>query len=194
MSDLKEQIDLRIRQLEEHIRQLKIEWDLFFTGNRRVPPTKELAEADKMAKTLHNTAIQENGQRFKAQSVYSNFIAMQELWLKRLRLQEEGRLRVRKPVRNTVMAAKSAQPAPDTVVLSAESGGAGRLKGLFNKYLTLANPEDVKSLTFESFSGRISQQVASIIRTQGCQEVQISVRLEDGKVKLKAKPLKGEGA
>jgi len=191
MTDLKTQIDQNIRQLEERIRQLKIEWDLFFTGNRRIPPTKELDDADKLAKNLKNTGIQDNGQRFKSQSVVSNFIAMQELWKKRLRLQEEGRLQPRKPARNTVMAAP---PAPDTVVLSAQNGGGGRLKGLFNKYLTLANPDDVKSLTFESFSSRIAQQVASIIRTQGCQEVQISVRLEDGKVKLKAKPLKGVGA
>ena len=187
MTDLKEQIDHNIRQLEERTRQLKIEWDLFFTGNRRVPPTKEMGDADKMAKTLKNTAIQDNGQRFKAQSVTSNFIAMQELWGKRLRRQEEGLLQPRKTARGTIMAVP---PAPDTVVLNAQAGSA-RLKGLFNKYLAMANPDDVKSLTFESFAGRIAQQVASIIRTQGCQEVQISVRLEDGKVKLKAKPMKG---
>lgn len=188
MTDPKALIDQNIRQLEERIRQLKIEWDLFFTGNRRVPPTKELDDADKLAKTLKNGSITDNGQRFKAQSVYSNFITMQELWNKRLRKQEEGRLQSRKPARSTVMAAS---PAPDSVVLNARNGGSGRLKGLFNKYLTLANPDDVKSLTYEAFSSRIAQQVASIIRTQGCQEVQISVRLEEGKVKLKAKPLKG---
>ncbi len=86
----------------------------------------------------------------------------------------------------------AAPPAPDTVVLSNHNGSSGRLKGLFQKYLALSNPEEVKHLNFESFAARIGQQVASIIRTQGCQEVQISVRLEDGKVKLKAKPLKGD--
>jgi hypothetical protein len=192
MSELKQAIDQHIRQLEERIRQLRIEWDLFFTGNRRIPPTKELDEADKLCKLLKNAAIPDNGQRFKAQSVCSNFIAMQELWTKRLRRQEEGRLPGRRPVpRATLTAAPAAPPPPDTVTLDNQNA-SGRLKGLFNKYLTLANPDEVKNLTFESFSSRIAQQVASIIRTQGCQAVQVSVRLEDGKVKLKAKPLKGE--
>jgi hypothetical protein len=189
MNDLKAIIEKNLKILEDRIRTLKIEWDLFFTGNRRIPPTKELGELDKLVKTMKNTAIPDNVLRFKFQSVYSNFIAMSELWTKRLRQQEEGKLRVR-PVRQTLMAAAPAQG----IVITDPSAQQGRIKSLFNDFLTLSNPETVKDLNFQMFAVKISQQVEAIMRKTGCGEVRLSVRVEEGKVKLKAKPLKGEGA
>lgn len=188
MSDLKDIIEKNLKILEERIRALKIEWDLFFTGNRRVPPTKELGELDKFVKTLRNTAIPDNSLRFKFQSVYSNYVAMSELWTKRLRQQEEGKLHKR-PVRQTIMTVAPAQG----VVISNPSGQQHRIKTLFNDFLTQSNPETVKDLNFQTFAAKISQQVEVLMRKTGCGEVQLSVRIEDGKVKLKAKPLKGEG-
>ena len=188
MSEQKGTIEKNLKILEERIRALKIEWDLFFTGNRRVPPTKEQGELDQFVKTMKNTSIQDNGLRFKFQSVHSNFIAMSELWSKRLRQQEEGKIRV-KPVRQTLMAAPPAQG----VVISNPNGQQSRIKSLFKDFLTLSNPETVKDLNFQTFAVKISQQVEAIMRKTGCGEVQLSVRMEDGKVKLKAKPLKGEG-
>jgi len=189
MSEQKATIERNLKILEERIRALRIEWDLFFTGNRRVPPTKELAELDQMVKTMKNTSIQDNGVRFKFLSVQSNFIAMSELWNKRLRLQEEGKLRA-KPVRQTLLSAPPAQG----VVISNPAGQQNRIKSLFKDFLSLSNPEAVKDLNFQTFAVKISQQVEVLMRKTGCGEVQLSVRMEDGKVKLKAKPLKGEGA
>ena len=189
MSEQKGIIERNLKTLEDRIRALKIEWDLFFTGNRRIPPTKELGDLDQFVKTMKNASIQDNGLRFKFQSVYSNFISMSELWNKRLRMQEEGKMRV-KPVRQTIMTARPAQG----VVISNPAGQQGRIKSLFNDFLTQSNPETVKDLNFQTFATKISQQVEALMRKTGCGEVQLSVRVEDGKVKLKAKPLKGEGA
>lgn len=191
MSEQKGTIERNLKILEDRIRTLKIEWDLFFTGNRRVPPTKELGDLDQFVKTMKNSSIQDNGLRFKFQSVYSNFISMSELWNKRLRMQEEGKMRV-KPVRQTILTAAPA--APGAVVISNPAGQQGRIKSLFNDFLTQSNPETVKDLNFQTFASKISQQVEALMRKTGCGEVQLSVRVEDGKVKLKAKPLKGEGA
>ncbi len=190
MNDLKSTFQANVKIFEDRIRTLRIEWDLFFCGQRKVPPTKELDDLDTMAKNLHNTNIGDNAARFKFASVYSNYIAMSELWKKRLRLQEEGKIRTR-PARPSVPAA----PPPHGGVVISNPGGQGmKIKTLFQNFLALSNPDEVKSLNFQSFSVKISQQVEAIMRKTGCQEVQLSVRVEDGKVKLKAKPLKGEGA
>ena len=188
MSELKSTFERNIKTLEDRIRTLRIEWDLFFCGQRKVPPTKELEDLDALAKSLNNSKIGDNAVRFKFASVYSNYIAMSELWKKRLRNQEEGKFKIR-PVRRS---APTAAPA-DAVVLSGPSGQNIKIKSLFHQFLNMANPEEVKSLNFQNFSVKISQQVEAIMRKTGCREVQVSVRMEDGKVKLKAKPLKGEG-
>jgi hypothetical protein len=187
MSELKSTYERNIKALEEGIRTLRIEWDLFFCGQRRTPPTKEMEDLDTMAKKLHNTNIGDNTLRFKFASVYSNYVAMSELWKKRLRLQEEGKIKIRalrKPV--------PTPPPAGGVVLTGASGQNIKIKTLFQKFLDLSNPDEVKNLNFQNFSVKISQQVEAIMRKTGCQEVQLSVRVEEGKVKLKAKPLKGE--
>ena len=187
MNDLKSTFERNIKILEDRIRTLRIEWDLFFCGQRKVPPTKELEDLDTLAKNMHNTNVGDNALRFKFTSVYSNYVAMAELWKKRLRMQEEGKIKTH-PVRRTLPTA----PPANGVVISNPNGQGIKIKTLFQKFLDLSNPDEVKNLNFQSFSVKISQQVEAIMRKTGCQEVQLSVRVEEGKVKLKAKPLKGE--
>ena len=50
------------------------------------------------------------------------------------------------------------------------------------------SPEPTR-FDLDSFGRYLQQQVASIQQKTGCAEVQFRVAVEDGKVKLKAKPL-----
>jgi hypothetical protein len=185
MSEPKDPIEIRLGIMGEKMRLVKIEWDLFFAGQRKIPPTKEMSDLETFARGLKSIAIQDHVLRFRLESLFSNYVSMRELWSKRLKRQEEGGARP-KP--------RFVQPegtVEEGIVITHPAAQQSRIKKLYHEYLAQSDPERVKSLEFQMFSANIAQQVEALIRKTGCGGVQLRIQLEDGRVKVKAKPLKG---
>ena len=101
-------------------------WDTFFSGAERKPPTELQAQVEALVKRYANAEIRNNGERFRYQSLTARFSTFNELWQKRLRAREEGKVFGQHGLRAEVMPPprrRAAVPPP------AGRRAAGRVPG-----------------------------------------------------------------
>ena len=77
--------------IETSMRQLQIEWDKFFGGVERKPPTDQKTRLEALLRRHANAEIRNNAERFRYQNLTARYNTMNELWTKKLRAMEEGR-------------------------------------------------------------------------------------------------------
>ena len=78
-----------IRRIDVDITKLKIQFDLYFAGSVPRPPTSQRDALEKQVKQLQ-FSIKSVADRFLYNAVLNKFNAYSELWLKNLRIKEEG--------------------------------------------------------------------------------------------------------
>lgn len=205
--------------IERSIRELQIEWEKFFSGLEKRPPNDMKARLEALIRKYAGVEVRNNTQRFRYQTLTARYATFAELWSKRLRALEEGRL-----VRGVRLPPPAAAQAGDTEPalaaagderspLEALLGGSSEppprpqprsqhrvadpardqatVRSLFEQFLEArqktGEPGNVK---FESFQKLISQQASRILQDKGAAAVDFRLETKDGKVSLKAKPVK----
>jgi hypothetical protein len=188
--------------LERSFRQLQIEWEKFFGGVEKKPPTDLRARVEALIKKYAYAEIRNNGERFRYQTLSTRYATFNELWNKRMRAIEEGR-----PLGiHGIYERKVAPPpvyAPPPPAARAAGGGSGEVRvkdpggdtdavrSLFDRFLEARKAAgEAAPVKFESFQKIISQQAARILTEKGAQAVDFRLETKDGKVSLKAKPVK----
>src|SRR5688572_20722549 len=81
-----------LEQIEKAIKQLQIEWEKFFGGVERKPPTDLKAKVEAVIRRHANAEIRNNTERFRYQNLTARYNIFNEMWSKRLRAMEEGRV------------------------------------------------------------------------------------------------------
>jgi len=87
---LSTELEADIGRLEAGIRQLKIQYDMFFAGSIPKQPLELRAEIERLIKRYSNASIRKYSARFHFNSLVSRFNSMSELWAKTIRTLEEG--------------------------------------------------------------------------------------------------------
>jgi hypothetical protein len=169
--------------VEQAIRQLRIEYEKYFNGALDLPPGEMQTELSQQIRGLRSR-VKASVDRFRLQTLEAQFNTYLELFNRRLRDHEEGRSRGRRPV----AAAPAYDPTQGVVYgLKPEEGAVAALyKSLYD------GSSQGKKVDLESFRGYLDRQASMIRQKTGCADVQFRLTREDGKLKLKAKPLRGE--
>jgi hypothetical protein len=85
-------IDEDLAQLERDIRQLKIEYDQFFGGGRKRPPTEIEWRIELMVKRYGERGGElKFGQRFRFNNLTQTYAKYKDIFRKKVQLKEEGR-------------------------------------------------------------------------------------------------------
>ncbi len=204
-------VDEELSQLDREIRQLKIEYEMYFGGGRKRPPTDTIWRIEQIIKKHGERGGQLNfGQRFRLNNLSQTYAKYQEMFRKRLKAKEEGLVQ-----RHFGAAARTIEeerkkrqpPKPSAAATAAKEERAAARKAagyaatfndpvhekdkveeLFNVLLSAKRQagEKVDSLNFEGFQNFVKKKTAEL-KKQGKGEVEYSVSMEDGKVKLKAR-------
>jgi hypothetical protein len=137
-------VDDDLAQIEKDIRQLKIEYEMYFAGGRKRPPADTQWRVDTMIKRYNDRSAEMNsGQRFHLTNLTSTYAKYQEMWRKKLAAKEGGitqrhygsaaraieaeRARVQTEVQKNVRereALRNPRPAPQVPVPEIEVDGA----------------------------------------------------------------------
>ena len=217
-------IEEDLAQIERATRELQIEWEKFFSGLEKRPPTDAKTKLERLIRNYAGIEIRNATQRFRYQTLTARYSTFNELWSKRLRQLEEGR--VAGGPRRPAPVAASASPFDDAPPPSAGGDDASPLEDLLSELQAPAAPRprpkpqvehrlqnpardqaQVRSLyeqflearratgesanvKFDSFQKLIEQQASRILATKGTQAVDFRLETKDGKVSLKAKPVK----
>ena len=188
--------------LERSFRQLQIEWEKFFGGVEKKPPTDLRTRVEALIKRYAYAEIRNNTERFRYQTLAARYATFNELWNKRVRAIEEGRpmgihgvyeRRVAPPPVHAPPppAARGGPSGSGEVRVKDPAGDAAAVRSLFDRFLEARKATgEAAPVKFESFQKIISQQAARILSEKGAQAVDFRLETKDGKVSLKAKPVK----
>ena len=78
-------LDKQISRLEDDIRKLKIDFDIFFNGSTKRPPLEARARLESQIKRISDNRALSYSQRYQLNSLISRFTSYRELWRRTLR-------------------------------------------------------------------------------------------------------------
>ncbi len=84
-------VDEQLARLEEGIRRLKIEFDVFFNGASKRPPYDTKGRVETQLKRLGDDRTLSFAQRYHYNSLASRYNAFRDLWRRTMQGREEGR-------------------------------------------------------------------------------------------------------
>ncbi|MFI5120871.1 MAG: MXAN_5187 C-terminal domain-containing protein [Thermoanaerobaculia bacterium] len=178
--------------LDKSIASLKLDYERFFSGDLKVPPLPARKSVERVLNRIGNVSLDRAEDRFRLQVLQSRFTALSELWEKRLLAREEGRSRVRPPVRVRSIEEPAASPARDAgAAASVKGSGRGDLRSLFDRYCAAraAVGEDISRLRYDRFEELVRKQAAEIRRETGATRLAFEVQTREGKVRLVGRSL-----
>jgi hypothetical protein len=191
-----------LAEIEGSIRKLGVEWDKFFAGVEKKPPNELKTKVDGMVRRYAHAEIKNATDRFRYQGLTAKYNTLSELWAKRLRLREEGKVFGMHGLKADALPPPGPPPppVPGRAPARADTGevrvgnperDSGAVQTLYDRFLAArAQAGEKAPVKFESFQKLISQQASRILSEKGGQAVDFRLETKDGKVSLKAKVVK----
>ena len=178
--------DEELTKLEDGIRRLKIEYDIFFNGGSKKPPTDSQWRVETLVKKLQDSSKMNFGQRFRYTSLAQRYGLFAELWRQRIKTREEGPRRTAAEVR-----AERKKPISFRVDWRDPAKEPEKVDQLFTAFVAAKRKcgENVDNLGAEAFKRFVQQKTEQLKREFKCEQVEYVVEVEQGQVKLKAKGL-----
>lgn len=179
-------VDEELNKLEDDIRRLKIEYEVYFSGGVKRPPQETVFRVERTVKRYNSDASKLNfGQRFRFNALVQKYAIHSELWRKKLREKEEGRGRF------AVGRSEAASGAPGggvRVVCSNPDEEKDKIEQLLKAMVEAKRQvgERVDNIDPLAFSKFVREKTEQLKESLGCDKVQFSIRVEKGKVKFKA--------
>jgi hypothetical protein len=173
--------DRELDELERSIMLLRRDYEVFFTGSSKRPPTDAHQRLSKNIKRFQSLQGLPYAQRFRFNSLVARFNTFLDHWNKQLRLKEEGRLFASR-------AAIKAKAAPPTNLKENNK----QFETVYQDYLKSRQTTGERSsnVNFDNFSSLLAKQRDALIQKFSCKDVRFYVTVENGRTKLKARPVK----
>ncbi len=181
-------VDELLSRLEDDIRRLKIEFDVYFNGAAKRPPYDTKGRVETQIKRLGDDRALSFAHRYRYNSLAARYTAFRDLWRRTMQGREEGR----DPVSAARATAK--QEAVEgftrtTLVCADAHKDVETIKHLYNALIEAKAKcgEPTANFSFPRFHRLIASKADSLKERLGCESVCFSVDVEGGHVSLKAK-------
>lgn len=197
-------VDEELNQLEDNLRRLKIEYDIFFGGGSKRPPTDLDWRVQAQLKRHSDSQRLSFAQRFKFNSMQQKYAIYSDLWRKKVNIKEEGYRRpqdqllsiqgLRTEQTHEDLAKKHAKAAaewePLKVKIDDPTAQRDTVRQLFDALSTakLNTKETSTPGSFDSFASFVQKKTNELRSKYKCKEVEYEVEMKEGKVKLVARP------
>jgi len=172
-------------QLGRDVQQLRVDFERFFNGSLPFPPDELRGRVQAQLRNLRNANLATAVDSFRLGDLEARYNSYNELFNRRLRDAEEGRQPGVRHAPPSLPAPRRHDPAQGIVFgerIDPEAAAA-LYQGL------AAAPGDSPRFDLDSFQTYLARQVTAIREKTGCSQVQFRLASEDGKVKLKARPV-----
>ncbi len=204
--------DEELNLLDQQLRRLKIEYEIFFNNPAKRPPTDVEWKVVSLVRKFSDSKRLSFAQRFRYNEMAQRYAIQSDLWRKKMRIREEGyrrpadailsvqgvRLSERESPHNPVYGLNQKKPAqskgsegeakPFAVNVSGAIVEREQVASLY-KALTEAKQKTGEQVSgnLDSFTAFVKKKTSEIQRKHGCETVVYSVEMQDGVAKLKAK-------
>jgi hypothetical protein len=186
--------DEQLTRLEEDIRRLRIEFDIFFNGAAKRPPYDTKGRVETLIKRLGDDRTLTYAQRFRYTSLIARYNSFRDLWRRTMQGREEGR-DAASAARANVREETRALGTAVSYVCSDAHKDVETVKSLYDSLIEAKTQcgESVADLSFPRFHNLIASKADSLKERLGCDRVKFSVSVEGGHVSFKAKAHRDDG-
>jgi hypothetical protein len=205
-------IDEELSQLERDIRTLKIEYEQFFGGGRKRPPADTQWRVDTLVRR-YNERIGElsYGQRFRFNNLAQTYAKYTDMWRKKTVQKETGTQQHHFGAAAKAIEAERARKAAEWAAAHPESASnrkdgkkeaakpfctsigdaerdSGKVQELYRKLMEAreGTGESAGAPSLKDFEKFVKQKTKSL-KEKGGREIEYTVSIEAGRVKLKAR-------
>ena len=179
-------IDEELSKLEDDIRRLKIEYEIYLNGSTDRPPRDSVYRVETFIKRLTGDSSNlKFNQRFKLNALAQKYAVQSALWKRKLTLKEGGRGPFTQPRR--ALEALTQEKAV-RVVCSDPAAEPQKAEEIFKALLAaqsrIGQPvTNVEAVRFQKYLCAKTEQLKAWL---GCDKIQFSVSTAQGKVKFRA--------
>jgi hypothetical protein len=204
--------DEELNILDSQLRRLKIEYEIYFSNPNKRPPTDIEWKVLSLLRKFSDGGRMNFSQRYRYNEMAQRYAVYSDLWRKKSRIREEGYRRPQdallsvQGVRTTpeehkphhpvygishaaaAAAAGGTTSSPHFTLHSVDQAEREQVERLYNT-LVAAKKKAGESVSgnFDSFTSFVQKKTEQIRKQYHCENVEYSVELTDGHVKLKAK-------
>ena len=179
-------IEDRLARLEEDIRRLKVEYDIYFNGGSKRPPYDTKLRVESHLKRLADDRALNFAQRFHYNALATRYNSLREIWRRTLKGREEGRdaMTISRANRQSEMTFKASTFACADVRHDVQT-----VKGLYDALMQAKRScgESAHDLSFAKFHRLIVERTEAMKEKIGTDRMVFSVDVEGGHVSFKAK-------
>jgi hypothetical protein len=183
--------DEDLATLDEGIRRLKIEYEIFFSGNRKKPPDDLRLRVEKISKRLAEATDMNLTQRFRYNTLLARFYVYRDLWRRIQQERESGKGGSREtPMPPTpTPALRETSTSGVQVTIADPSTESDKIRQLYDELIRIRgkNAKGSSNLSYQQFTEYIASQTLSIKQKQRCTNVTFRIALEQNSVKFTAK-------
>ena len=181
-------IDDQLSRLEEDIRRLKIEFDIYFNGASKRPPYDTKARVETILKRLGDDRALSFAERYRFNTLMARYNAFRDLWRRTMQGREEGKDLVSAARANAKREAAE-NFSKTTLVCRDATREVETVKNLYEALLDAKTKcgEPIEDFSFPRFHRLIASKAESLKERLKCERVSFSVDVEGGHVSFKAR-------
>jgi hypothetical protein len=188
-------VDDDLSQIEKDIRTLKIEYEQFFGGGRKRPPTETQWRVEMIIKRYSDRNMDMNyAQRFRYTNIAQTFAKYCEIWRKKLKEREEGMTQrhfgaAAKAIEAERAKAEGPGVSAFAMIFSDPDHEAAKIEQLYRKLVEARTATGEKGGTpnYDEFSKFVREKTHQLKSKKAASQVEYTVSVEAGRVKLKAR-------
>ena len=181
--------DEQLTRLEEDIRRLRVEFDIFFNGGSKRPPYDTKGRVETLLKRLGDDRALTFAQRYRYNSLAARYNSFRELWRRTMQGREEGRDAVSAHRASVHKEASTPHVEPVSFVCADAHREVEVVKNLFDSLVEAKRicGEATEDLSFPKFHRLVASKADGLKEKLGCDQVRFSVAIENGHVSFKAR-------
>jgi hypothetical protein len=195
-------IDEDLGQIEKDIRQLKIEYDQYFGGGRKRPPTEIEWRIDLLVKRYNERGGElKSHQRFRFNNLAQTYAKYKDIFRKKTKQKEEGTIQHHfGAAAREIEAARAKEHSKEEAAAAAANSPAFRMTcseperekdkvdQLYQAFLQAKQTagEATGKLSRSGFNEFVLKKTKELQKQKNCRDVEYVVEVVEGQVKLKA--------
>jgi hypothetical protein len=184
------EIEEELEDLDHKLTRLKIEYDLYFSGNGKREPSQLRAEIQRAVTKYTSEPPRNAGLKFKFNSICARFQAYRAMWGRTVREIEAGTYRGHR-FRADLHDRERGRPVSDAVKSAPKAekprGADAQIDRLYEALVAArAKTGDTTPIDRETLARNVRRQAAEIKKKHGDAKLRFKVVIEGNKAKLKA--------
>jgi hypothetical protein len=190
------EFDKDIKDLETRLKVLRAEFNQYLAGTIKFPPNFTEAQIRKVIKKYAIVKGLKGLQRFNYFNLVAKFNTMMEFYSRRIRDKQEGRgayaLAKQQEDFSPHLRGKLDEKHIRSHVVADLGKQSNTLKALYDdwNHATARSGSSGPSMDKDKFARMVQTKTDQLIKAKGCDAVRYRISLKDGKVRIKAKPIK----